>query len=209
MGTRLRTVAVVGDLRSLRGPSTGVHTLTRNLDRSARHALRLRRPAVAGTALFTALLGRALPRDHLDVASALDRCDRGTLLRLGFERDPGLSAEDAAGTMHLLDRLPDGPFADHGLSGQQVAVVRVRSADWPRDAADDTAGELPGAARRGGAGTATCQGDVTEHCCAAPVRSGDGPRQARPDRSRRPRRRPLASAASTRRDRCQPVMPAR
>lgn len=85
----------------------------------------------------TALLGRALPRDYLDVASALDRYDRRTLLRLGFQRDPGLSAEDVAEAMRLLDRLSDEPFADYELSGQQVAAVRARFADWPRDATED------------------------------------------------------------------------
>ena len=43
-----------------------------------------------------AMVGRGLPRDFIDVAAALPHYDRATLLRLLFERDPGLRPEDVA-----------------------------------------------------------------------------------------------------------------
>jgi hypothetical protein len=63
----------------------------------------------------TAMIGRGLPRDYIDVAAALRHYDRNELLRLAFYRDPGLRVVDVAHCMQLLDRLPDAPFADYGL----------------------------------------------------------------------------------------------
>ncbi len=89
----------------------------------------------------TAMIGRGLPRDYIDVAAALGRYDRGALLRLAFHRDPGLRVLDVAHCMQLLDRLPDAPFADYGLTGDDVRRVRHEFRDWPRDHAQDHDGQ--------------------------------------------------------------------
>jgi len=92
-------------------------------------------------AKVTAMLGRGLPRDYLDIAAALDRFGHSRLLELGFERDPGLRVADVAIAMHRLDRLSDVTFERYGLLPAQVSAVRARFADWPRD------GELDEVAR--------------------------------------------------------------
>ncbi len=90
----------------------------------------------------TAMIGRGLPRDYIDVAAALRRYDRTALLRLAFHRDPGLRVLDVAHCMQLLDRLPNAPFADYGLTGEDVRRVRRDFQDWPRDHAQDHDGQL-------------------------------------------------------------------
>lgn len=85
----------------------------------------------------TAMIGRGLPRDYIDVAGALRRYDRNDLLGLAFHRDPGLRVLDAARCMQLLDRLPDAPFADYGLTDDDVRQVRRSFQDWPRDHEQD------------------------------------------------------------------------
>jgi hypothetical protein len=84
-------------------------------------------------AKVTAMLGRGLARDYLDIAAALDRFRRRRLLELGFERDPGLRVADVAIAMHRLDRLSDVTFERYGLLPAQVSALRARFADWPRD----------------------------------------------------------------------------
>jgi hypothetical protein len=85
----------------------------------------------------TALLGRALPRDFIDVAAALDRYTRPELLELAFTRDPGLRAADAALAAQQLDRLHDDQFTPYQLTGADITALRMRFASWPRDAASD------------------------------------------------------------------------
>ncbi len=89
----------------------------------------------------TAMIGRGLPRDFIDVAAAQARYDRGQLLRLAFHRDPGLRVVDVARAMQLLDRLPDEPFTDYQLTTDDVRQVRDALQDWPRDAEQDQAGQ--------------------------------------------------------------------
>ncbi len=85
----------------------------------------------------TALLGGALPRDFIDIATALDRYSRRELLELAFTRDRGLRPADAALAAQWLDRLDDDLFAPYQLTGDDVAEIRARFASWPRDAAND------------------------------------------------------------------------
>jgi hypothetical protein len=54
----------------------------------------------------TAMIGRGLPRDYIDVAAALRRYDRDDLLRLAFHRDPGLRVLDVALCMRLSIACP-------------------------------------------------------------------------------------------------------
>ncbi len=44
----------------------------------------------------TAMVGRGLPRDFIDVAAALERYDREQLMSLAFARDPGLRVIDSS-----------------------------------------------------------------------------------------------------------------
>lgn len=85
----------------------------------------------------TAMIGRGLPRDYIDVAAALSRYDRDDLLRLVFHRDSGLRVLDVALCMRLLDRLPDAPFADYGLTDDDVGQIRRNMQNWPRDHEQD------------------------------------------------------------------------
>jgi len=96
----------------------------------------------------TALLGRGLARDYIDVA-AMDRYPRRRLLQLAFERDPGLRVLDVALAAQRLDQLPDSRFGRYGLDPNQVLSVRAHFADWPRDsAADQIAQAAHGSAHR-------------------------------------------------------------
>jgi hypothetical protein len=88
-------------------------------------------------AKVTAMLGRGLARDYLDIGAALDRFGRGRLLELGFERDPGLRVADVAISMQRLDRLSDVTFERYGLPPAQVSALRARFADCPRDSDRD------------------------------------------------------------------------
>ncbi len=85
----------------------------------------------------TAMIGRGLPRDYLDVFAAAQRFDRERLLLLAFQRDPGLRVLDVALAMRQLDRLPDEPFIGYGITAAQLEQVRRGFDSWPRDAAHD------------------------------------------------------------------------
>lgn len=89
----------------------------------------------------TAMIGRGLPRDYLDVFAAERRFDRERLLLLAFQRDPGLRVLDVALAMRQLDRLPDEPFIDYALTYAQVEQVRRGFDSWPRDAEHDLQGK--------------------------------------------------------------------
>jgi hypothetical protein len=86
---------------------------------------------------FSALLGRGLPRDYIDVAASLSRFSRSRLLELAFERDPGLRVDDVALAMMRLDRLGNELFQLYGLRPEDVNALRQRFEDWPRESAVD------------------------------------------------------------------------
>lgn len=91
-------------------------------------------------AKVTALLGRALARDFIDVAAALSRYPRQRLLELAFQRDPGLRVLDVALAAQRLDDLNDEQFMRYALDVDQIRNLRNRFADWPRDSdVDDVA----------------------------------------------------------------------
>jgi hypothetical protein len=79
-----------------------------------------------------ALATRAVPRDYLDTAAALDRYTVAELIGFARRLDPGLTDEDFADAARRLDQVEDGWFASLGLSGQDVAALRERFATWPR-----------------------------------------------------------------------------
>jgi len=88
----------------------------------------------------TALVGRGLPRDFIDVAAALDRYSREELMALAFVRDPGLRVADFTDAARALDDIPAEAFAPYGLDGAKVSRLRAQFADWPRDADSDETG---------------------------------------------------------------------
>jgi hypothetical protein len=81
----------------------------------------------------TAMLGRDLPRNHLDIGTALNRFGRGQLLEPGFERDPGLRIADVAISMQRPDRPSDLTSVRHRLPPAQLSALPARFAGWPRD----------------------------------------------------------------------------
>lgn len=85
----------------------------------------------------TALLGRALARDFIDVAAALHHYTRRELLEMAFIRDGGLRAADAALAAQQLDRLGDDQFEPYQITNREVSALRERFAPWPREAAGD------------------------------------------------------------------------
>ncbi len=80
-----------------------------------------------------ALASRAVERDYVDTAAALERgYTIGQLIGLARALDPGLTAEDFADAGRRLDRLDDEAFARYRLSREDVARIRERFAAWPR-----------------------------------------------------------------------------
>ena len=91
---------------------------------------------------ITALVGRQAPRDFIDIAAALDHgYRRADLMRLAFNRDPGLRVEDFIQAAHRLDQLDLDDFADYDFDAQAVDDLRLHFADWPRHEQDDTEGQ--------------------------------------------------------------------
>lgn len=76
--------------------------------------------------------GRA--RENVNTAAALGQFTVTQLIGLAQPLDPGLTDRDFADVGRQLDRMPDGLFACYGLSPADVATVRGRFGDWPRDA---------------------------------------------------------------------------
>jgi hypothetical protein len=80
-----------------------------------------------------ALASRAVERDYLDTAAALERgYSVEQLIGLAQALDPGLTAEDFADAGRRLDHMDDEAFARYRLSPQDVARIRERFAAWPR-----------------------------------------------------------------------------
>jgi hypothetical protein len=82
-----------------------------------------------------ALATRAVPRDYLDTAAALERYPVGELIGFARRLDPGLTDEDFADAGQRLDAVGDGWFASLGLGPDGVAALREQFAAWPRAAA--------------------------------------------------------------------------
>jgi hypothetical protein len=80
----------------------------------------------------SALATRAVPRDYLDTAAALERYTVAELIGFARRLDPGLTDQDFADAARRLDQVEDGWFASLGLSGRDVTAVRERFAAWPR-----------------------------------------------------------------------------
>lgn len=79
-----------------------------------------------------ALASRAVPRDYLDTAAALQRYTPAELIGLARRLDPGLTDRDFADAGRRLDQVDDGWFASLGLGQRDIATLRERFAAWPR-----------------------------------------------------------------------------
>jgi hypothetical protein len=75
---------------------------------------------------------RAVPRDYVDTAAALERYTPAELIGFARRLDPGLTDRDFADAGRRLEQVPDGWFASLGLGSQQVLALRERFASWPR-----------------------------------------------------------------------------
>jgi len=79
-----------------------------------------------------ALASRAVPRDYLDTAAALERYTVEQLIGFAKQLDPGLTDEEFADAARRLDQVGDGWFASLGVTHQEVGKLRERFAAWPR-----------------------------------------------------------------------------
>jgi hypothetical protein len=79
-----------------------------------------------------ALASRAVPRDYVDTAAALERFTVAELIGFARRLDPGLTDQDFADAARRLDKVDDGWFASLGLSRRDVGSLRERFAAWPR-----------------------------------------------------------------------------
>lgn len=100
----------------------------------------------------SAMVGRGLPRDFIDVAAALRHYDRLTLLKLLFERDPGLGPQDVAMAVRQLDLLRDDDFTPYELDATAVTDLRRSFAGWPREPLEDAEARSAHTAAHAGAG---------------------------------------------------------
>ena len=73
-----------------------------------------------------ALATRALPRDYLDAAAALERYTVAELIGFARRLDPGLTDQDFTDAARRLDQVEDGWFASLGFSRRDVAALRER-----------------------------------------------------------------------------------
>ncbi|HLI36438.1 MAG TPA: nucleotidyl transferase AbiEii/AbiGii toxin family protein [Streptosporangiaceae bacterium] len=79
-----------------------------------------------------ALASRAVERDYVDTAVALERYTVEQLIGFARRLDPGLTGRDFADAGRRLDHMDDEAFARYGLGPQDVARLRKQFAAWPR-----------------------------------------------------------------------------
>jgi hypothetical protein len=82
-----------------------------------------------------ALFGRALPRDFLDVDSAVmsSRYTREQLLELAAEADHGFDRLLFADALGALTQITDAAFAEYRTDPGTIADMRHRFAQWRRE----------------------------------------------------------------------------
>lgn len=138
----------------------------------------------------TALLGRGLARDYIDVAAALERYSRRQLLQLAFERDPGLRVTDVALAAQRLDGMADTRLLRYGLDADEVTALRARFADWPREemsdgdahaAHDASHRPTPSAAERADGGSPLPVAQAPQQSATGPEPPSSAERHARRD----------------------------
>jgi hypothetical protein len=91
-----------------------------------------------------ALASRAYERDFSDVGAALGRYSKDELISFARRVDPGLRDLEFAEAGQRLDRMSDRRFTEAGLTPEDVAVMRERFADWPREVPEAGTGAASG-----------------------------------------------------------------
>ncbi|WP_405727546.1 hypothetical protein OG607_24905 [Streptomyces sp. NBC_01537] len=84
-------------------------------------------------------IGRAAPRDYLDVNAALasGRYSGGRLLELALEHDAGFEPHYFAQALLAVDRWPDREYEAYGVDGSQVEDMRQRLRAWAAEILDE------------------------------------------------------------------------
>lgn len=77
-----------------------------------------------------ALFGRGAARDLVDVDALAGRYGRARLLKLAVAKDPGFDLAVFADALAVAAARSDQSFADLGLSAQDTAALRERTAAW-------------------------------------------------------------------------------
>jgi predicted nucleotidyltransferase component of viral defense system len=81
-----------------------------------------------------ALASRVEPRDYIDTAAALERYTANQLISLAKRLDPGLEDRDFADAGRHLDQMPDPVFTRYVRDQNEIARLRERFSNWPRNA---------------------------------------------------------------------------
>ncbi len=87
---------------------------------------------------MSALFGRALARDFIDVDAALrsGRYDREALLRLAARADRGFDRRRFAEAIGQAPLLDADDFAEYGVTGQDLDDLRARFSAWQNELLD-------------------------------------------------------------------------
>jgi hypothetical protein len=92
---------------------------------------------------MSALYGRALARDFVDIDAALrsGRYTHGALLRLAERADRGFNRRTFADALAQVDLLDPDDFAPYGINGQPLEALRAAFATWRRELLGATSAE--------------------------------------------------------------------
>ena len=92
---------------------------------------------------MSALYGRALARDFVDIDAALrsGRYSREAVLRLAERADRGFDRHIFADALGQADLLDPDDFAQYGITGQALDDIRGQFAAWRRDLRDESSPE--------------------------------------------------------------------
>ncbi len=84
---------------------------------------------------MSALYGRALPRDFLDIDAAIisGNYSRERLLELAENADSGFDPRMFADALGALNQITDDAFAEYSVPLDLVTSMRRRFADWRRE----------------------------------------------------------------------------
>lgn len=95
-------------------------------------------PDDAVAAKMSALWGRAIARDFIDIYAALmsGSYGRADLLRLAADADSGFDLSTFAAALGRLAVLDDDDFAPYGVRGRDLADLRARFAEWRQELLD-------------------------------------------------------------------------
>jgi hypothetical protein len=85
-----------------------------------------------------ALFGRAAARDLVDVDALTRRYSQSDLLRLASESDLGFDSWLFADALLVARERADDAFAELGVTGDALVLLRARAAAWAKDLLEDS-----------------------------------------------------------------------